>query len=115
MNTNKIIDRLYDRISFLEDSKIMKNRIYISKAKRLIKLLSEHGIIGNKPKCKVCNDTGMEEIVVIDHEGCRDIDWIPCWICNKEKEEEKICTNCGSPWIIKTYDGHWCKWCKTEL
>ena len=29
--------------------------------------------------------------------------------------EVTVCGNCGSTWVIKTYDGYWCKHCKTEL
>lgn len=30
-------------------------------------------------------------------------------------EEEIICTNCNSPWVIKTHDGYWCKNCHNEM
>ena len=42
MNTSIIIQKLYDRIDFLEDSKMMHNRLYVSKANRLIKKLIKH-------------------------------------------------------------------------
>ena len=42
MNTNKIIQKLYERIDILEESKMMCNRYYVSKANRLIKKLKTH-------------------------------------------------------------------------
>ena len=42
MNTTKIIKELYKRIDILEDSKMMYNRFYVSKAKRLVEKLKKH-------------------------------------------------------------------------
>ena len=38
-----------------------------------------------------------------------------CVIPVVSNNEVTVCGNCGSPWVIKTYDGYWCKHCKTEL
>jgi hypothetical protein len=29
--------------------------------------------------------------------------------------EKIICPNCSSTWVIKTYEGYWCKYCKNEF
>ena len=44
MNTSKIIDKLYDRIEILSESKQMSNRYYVSKANRLIEKLKLHKV-----------------------------------------------------------------------
>lgn len=31
------------------------------------------------------------------------------------KYKKLICTSCGSSWVLTTYDGYWCKWCKNEF
>ena len=33
----------------------------------------------------------------------------------KEKAKPSICPNCGCGGLNKTYDGYWCKMCKTEI
>ena len=42
MNTAKIIDKLYNIIDILSESKQMHNRFYVSKANRLIEKLKLH-------------------------------------------------------------------------
>jgi len=44
MNTSKIIERLYDIVDILAESKQMHNRFYVSKANRLIEKLKVHKI-----------------------------------------------------------------------
>ena len=44
MNTSKIIEKLYDRVDILQESKMMNNRIYVSKANRLIEKLKKHKV-----------------------------------------------------------------------
>jgi hypothetical protein len=48
MDVNRIIDSLYDKIDPIEDSKLMCNRYYVSKAKRLIKKLQNHKAINKQ-------------------------------------------------------------------
>ena len=42
MNVDRIINDLYNKIQFLEDSKMMCNRFYVSRAYRLIDKLRNH-------------------------------------------------------------------------
>ena len=42
MNTAKVIDKLYDKIDILSESKQMSSRYYVSKANRLIEKLKLH-------------------------------------------------------------------------
>ena len=44
MNTAKVINKLYDRIDILSESKQMHNRFYVSKANRLIEKLKLHHV-----------------------------------------------------------------------
>jgi hypothetical protein len=44
MNTDIIIKSIYDRIDILQESKMMYNRYYVSKAIKLINKLKKHKI-----------------------------------------------------------------------
>ena len=42
MNAHKVISKLYDRIDILSESKQMHNRLYVSRAIKLIQKLKTH-------------------------------------------------------------------------
>ena len=44
MDKKKTINSIFEKINFLDDSKMMKNRLWISRAKRLIKKLRKHEV-----------------------------------------------------------------------